>query len=182
MPSNFARFSNLARCSFASTTRRILVNSVGASTLVPTSLRWKLLRKAGIEASPSRIASKNFFGGSNIQIGRGAFINRECLFDASARIVIDSHVSVGMRVMFITSSHLSDDPSRRAGAVISEPIHVGSGVWIGAGATILPGVSIGEGAIVAAGAVVNRDCLPHTLYAGVPARAVRSFSTYETTS
>lgn len=182
MPRDFTRLFELLRYSLHSTARHVIVNNFIASTFVPTPLRWRLLSKAGLKASKSRITSKSFFGGINVHIGRDTFINRECLFDASAKIVLDSQVSVGMRVMFITSSHVLGGPNRRAEAVISEPIHVGAGAWIGAGATILPGVSIGEGAVVAAGAVVNRDCLPHTLYAGVPARAIRSLSTDETKS
>ncbi|WP_335644172.1 acyltransferase [Arthrobacter crystallopoietes] len=49
-------------------------------------------------------------------------------------------------------------------------------MWIGARATILPGVTIGPGAIIAAGAVVTKDCEPHTLYAGNPAKPVKSYA------
>jgi maltose O-acetyltransferase len=34
---------------------------------------------------------------------------------------------------------------------------------------ILPGVTVGEGTIIGAGAVVNKDCEPGAVYAGVPA-------------
>lgn len=63
---------------------------------------------------------------------------------------------------------------RRAGPSTQEPITVQEGTWIGARSTILPGVTIGAGVIVAAGSVVTRDCDPHSLYAGVPARKIRS--------
>jgi maltose O-acetyltransferase len=38
---------------------------------------------------------------------------------------------------------------------------------------VLPGVTVGDGCVIAAGAVVNADCQPDGLYAGVPARRVR---------
>ncbi|WP_275959789.1 DapH/DapD/GlmU-related protein [Arthrobacter sp. StoSoilB5] len=84
-----------------------------------------------------------------------------------------------MNVTFATSSHEVGGPSRRAGAATSAPIVVGDGSWIGAGAVILPGVNIGAGAIIAAGAVVAKDVKAHSLYAGVPARKIRSLSTAE---
>lgn len=155
------------------------INRIAASDAIPTSLRWRLLRIAGLELLKCRVAGKNFFGSRKIKIGQDCFINRECLFDGSDDIVLDSGVSVGMRVMFITSSHSSDDPRRRAGKAVSKPIFVGSGAWIGAGAMILPGVSIGRGSIIAAGAVVTGDCSPHTLYAGIPARPVRTLAASE---
>ena len=37
----------------------------------------------------------------------------------------------------------------------------------------MKGVTIGRGAIIAAGAVVNKDVLPYSLVAGVPAKFVK---------
>jgi hypothetical protein len=55
----------------------------------------------------------------------------------------------------------------------SEPIVIGSDVWISARVLILDGVTIGDGAIIAAGAVVNRDIDPYTIVGGVPAQVIR---------
>ena len=46
-------------------------------------------------------------------------------------------------------------------------------VWIASRVTILKGVTIGRGAIIAAGAVVNKEVLPYSLVAGVPAKFVK---------
>jgi maltose O-acetyltransferase len=40
--------------------------------------------------------------------------------------------------------------------------------------TVLPGVTIADDVVVAAGAVVTADCPEPGVYAGVPARLVRS--------
>lgn len=61
----------------------------------------------------------------------------------------------------------------RGGEVISMPIKIGGGCWIGARAVILPGVTVGNGCIIGAGAVVAKDCEPDGMYAGVPAKRVR---------
>lgn len=115
-------------------------------------------------------------GNGNIEIGDGTFINYNVWMNTAARIKIGRNCNIAMRVSFITSTHEIGSVDRRAGQNVSKPITVGNGVWIGANAVILPGVTINDGCIVAAGAVVNRDCEPNSLYAGVPAVKVKSLS------
>ncbi|MEW6530263.1 MAG: acyltransferase [Thermodesulfobacteriota bacterium] len=45
---------------------------------------------------------------------------------------------------------------------------------IGANSVILPGVTIGEGAAIGANSLVKTDCEPWTVYAGSPARRIRT--------
>lgn len=45
---------------------------------------------------------------------------------------------------------------------------------IGAEAVILPGVTIGRGVVIGANSLVKKDCEPWTVYAGSPARAIKS--------
>ncbi|MBT1002785.1 hypothetical protein KIH31_09220 [Paenarthrobacter sp. DKR-5] len=52
---------------------------------------------------------------------------------------------------------------------MSDPVLIGSDVWIGYGAVILSGVSIGDSAVIAAGAVVTSDVPENSVVAGVPA-------------
>ena len=62
------------------------------------------------------------------------------------------------------------------------PLKFGQGIiveddaWIGANATILAGVRIGKAAVIGAGAVVTRDIPSGTVWAGVPARQLRSLA------
>ncbi|WP_197471648.1 DapH/DapD/GlmU-related protein [Microbacterium oleivorans] len=76
--------------------------------------------------------------------------------------------------MILTSTHHQGPSHQRAAIARTKPVIIGDGVWIGAGSVILPGVQVGAGAVIAAGSVVNRDCEPDAMYAGVPARKVRS--------
>lgn len=113
-------------------------------------------------------------GASNIEIGRGTFINTEIRFGVpNAKVTIGKNVLIGPRVMFETMNHsLYCQPGKKRGKH-SLPIDVEDDVWIGGGAIITPGVKIGCGAVIAAGAVVTKDVEPYMLVGGVPARPIK---------
>lgn len=79
-----------------------------------------------------------------------------------------------MDVLFCGVTHEIGDSRKRAGKPIGKDIVIKNGSWIGARVTILPGVTVGEGCIIAAGSVVTKDCLPNTMYGGVPAKFIKS--------
>jgi len=108
-----------------------------------------------------------------VRIGEGSFVNYGCFFDGGAPIILGRDVALGYEVMLVNSSHAIGTRARRAGEPTAAPITIEDGAWVGARVVVLPGVRIGAGAVVAAGAVVTADCLPNSLYAGVPARWVR---------
>lgn len=61
---------------------------------------------------------------------------------------------------------------------ITKPITVGNNVYIGVRSIILPGVTIGDNCIIGAGSVVTKDVPPGTVYAGVPARFIKTTEDY----
>ncbi|MDA0168675.1 hypothetical protein OJ998_06220 [Solirubrobacter taibaiensis] len=153
----------------------LLFNWLQGSKLMPAGGRFVLLRLWGVRAATHRISDGCWFGGRDVEIGAGTFVNFGCVFDNLGPVRIGARCDLGMRVMLVTSSHLIAGAERRAGALDGKPVTIGDGVWIGAGAMILPGVTVGSGCLVAAGAVVTRDCEPNGVYAGNPARRVRDF-------
>jgi acetyltransferase-like isoleucine patch superfamily enzyme len=110
----------------------------------------------------------------HLSIGPETFINQECYFDAGAPITIGRRCGIGLGVMILTSVHTLGEDGHPSREPTYEPVTVGDRVGLFARVTVLPGVTIGECVSVAAGAVVTRDLEPWTLYAGVPARKVRS--------
>lgn len=152
-----------------------LVNGIASGALGLPALRVRLLRISGVRiGAGTKIHGRCWFGGTNVRIGDRSWINYGVVFDNSAAIVVGNDCLVGPQVLFITSSHAIGPSERRGGDPKAAPIVVGDGCWLGARSTVLPGVNIGNGSVVAAGAVVVEDCLPNTLYGGVPARAIRS--------
>lgn len=140
----------------------------------PRKARWLLLRAARVQTRAWNIAPGCYFSGPRITVGRGTFINRGCVFDASSPITIGERCAIGIGVTVLTSTHTIGPPERRAGQLVSRPVTVGDGCWIGSNVVLLPGVTVGAGCVIAAGAVVRADCDPDTMYAGVPASPVRT--------
>jgi maltose O-acetyltransferase len=153
--------------------RDIFINGLAASNFTPVFIRIMFYKLYGIDIKSKIIRSGCFFGKPRVAIGKGTFINYNCFFEATNKIIIGENCAIGMNVTFCNSNHKFDNPLRRAGDVQSEPIIIGNGVWIGANSTILPGVTIGDGCVIAAGSVVTKDCEPHSLYGGVPAKKIR---------
>ncbi|MDR8085751.1 acyltransferase, partial [Acinetobacter baumannii] len=60
------------------------------------------------------------------------------------------------------------------------PINIGNNVYLGTNTIILPGVSIGNNVIVGAGSLVNKDLADNAVYAGIPAKFIKTLDDYYT--
>jgi maltose O-acetyltransferase len=141
--------------------------------------RARVLRLVGHSIGDRTLLTSSFmlFGGRGatrrLTIGADCFINQDCVFDATAPIVIGENVNLGHGVLITTSHHLTGGPERRGGLLEPRPVRIGDGAWLASRVLVLPGVEIGDGAIVGAGAVVTRSVPPHSVVAGVPAREIK---------
>ena len=85
--------------------------------------------------------------------------NRACVGDRSnlysvERILLDEDSVVAQEAYLCTATHDFGDANL---PLLSAPIEVHSGAFIGARAFVLPGITIGERAVVGACSVVTRD-------------------------
>lgn len=104
-----------------------------------------------------------------LSIGKRTHINRDCIIQAYAPIVIGNNVSISFRCNIIAGGHDVNSPYFVGK---HRPICIEDHVWIGVGATVLGGVILGEGSVVCAGAVVTKSVPPYTIVAGVPAKKI----------
>jgi len=139
--------------------------------------RAEWLRLCGLDVGRDALLQPCHIGSPLVRIGAASYVGVGCVLEGRAAITLGSNVALGDQVMIVTSTHEHSDPRARAGAATGHPVTIGDGAWLGSRVTVLPGVHVGEGCVVAAGAVVTRDCAPHGLYAGVPARRVRELPT-----
>jgi acetyltransferase-like isoleucine patch superfamily enzyme len=116
------------------------------------------------------------FVGPFVEIQKDVRIGSHCKIQSHTFICelvsIGNNCFIGHGVMFINDLFSEGAP---AGGDRSKwkSTRIGDRVSIGSNATILP-VSICDGAVIGAGAVVTRDILKPGVYAGNPARLLRS--------
>ncbi|WP_158521729.1 acyltransferase [Thioclava marina] len=99
------------------------------------------------------------------------------LMAENAHISIGNGTLVGGNVHFYVANHRFDDPEVPIidqGHYPARDIVVEEDAWIGANVTVLSGVRIGRHAVIAAGSVVTRDVPSFTVWAGVPARQIKT--------
>jgi acetyltransferase-like isoleucine patch superfamily enzyme len=118
-----------------------------------------------------------------VAIGSGL----KCIDGNEENIRIERHVAIGHNVHLwnFDEIHIGQFCMIAAGVTISNgwhdkatfvpasgPVSVGPGCWIGVNATIVGSITIGANSIIGAGALVNKDVLPNSIVAGVPAKII----------
>lgn len=108
---------------------------------------------------------------ASVTMGSGVQINRDVHIDYTGGLLIGDNVLISEAVVLYTHDHGLDPRSEP----ISYQKNIAQGAWIGARAILLPNCRIvGESAIIGAGSVVTSDVPPKCIYAGNPARLIRS--------
>ena len=105
-----------------------------------------------------------------LHVGDHCWIGQEVWIDNLADVHLGDHVCLSQRAYLCTGSH---DYSRRTFDLITSPISIGAGVWVGAAAIVLAGVRLGSNTVIAAGSLVKDDFPSSSVVAGTPARTVK---------
>ena len=113
--------------------------------------------------------------GPMIEIGDRVFIGKGVEFNCRERIHVNDDALIAAGCRLIDCDH-GTAPGQLIGAqpIATAGIVVGKGAWLGANVLVLRGAQIGDGAIVGAGSVVTQHVPAGEIWAGVPARFLRS--------
>ena len=110
---------------------------------------------------------------ARIRIGRGTYINRHTMLDASEQIQIGADCMIGPFCYITDHDHgMENGIPIKNQPLVGAAVMIEDDVWIGAHVTILKGVRVGSGAVVGAGAVVTRNVPSGAIVAGVPAKVI----------
>jgi putative colanic acid biosynthesis acetyltransferase WcaF len=101
-----------------------------------------------------------------LTVGDFTWLGEETWLLNLAPIHIEDNVCISQRALLCTGNHNYQSPTFD---LITRPIHIASGAWVGADALVGPGVNIGTHAVLCAGSVATKDLDPWTIYQGNPA-------------
>lgn len=140
-------------------------------------LKRRLLRWCGADVGDNvRVCSSvRILGGGALTIGDNTWVGHDSMLVCSDAVRIGANVNIAPRVFIGTGTHeITPEAESVAGPGISLPIEIGNGCWLCAGATVIAGARLAPMSILAAGALFRSDrSLPHSLYAGIPARHIK---------
>lgn len=117
--------------------------------------------------------------GGAIEIGDGTSIQFDFHCGAANQVVIGKDVLIAGRVYISDHDHVFDHcelPPRLCRDLVSSPVIIEDGVWLGEGCVVLKGVRIGRRSVVGANAVVTKSVPDGCVVCGVPAKIVRRIS------
>jgi maltose O-acetyltransferase len=108
--------------------------------------------------------------GYNIHVGRGVFMNFNCVLLDVTTITIGDGTQIGPAVQIYAADHPRNPGLRRQNLENGCPVSIGANVWIGGGAILLPGINIGDDAVIGAGSIVTHNVPAGATVVGNPAR------------
>lgn len=124
---------------------------------------------------------KNYRGqklNPSLKVGNNVYINTGFLCLVTNSITIKDDVTIGPNVSVMSHNH-GLDPEKESyldNELITKPVIIEQGVWIGDKAIILPGVTIGEKTIIGAGSVVTKSIDGYCIAAGNPCRVLKRYN------
>lgn len=101
----------------------------------------------------------------NLKMGDRSAIDFETLIYSLDKVTIEDYVSISYRVNINTGSHDQSDPHF---SLITKPVVIESGAFIGTESYIAPGITIGQMAVIGARSVVTKDMPPNMVCFGHP--------------
>ena len=94
----------------------------------------------------------------------------ECRIENLAQVTIGSNVCVSQKAMLLTGNH---DYKKVGFDLITKPIILADGAWIGANAVVCPGITANSHSVLTVGSVATKNLEAYAIYQGNPAVKVK---------
>ncbi|MDX6286233.1 MAG: hypothetical protein QOG53_1718 [Frankiales bacterium] len=109
-----------------------------------------------------------------LSIGPHTIIRQGVTISASESVVIEEFVGLGGYCSINDSNHTFSvkDGAIHNAPVVTAPIRIGAGSWIGDRVAILAGANIGKGCFIGANSIVRGNIPDYSIVVGMPGRVV----------
>lgn len=105
-----------------------------------------------------------------LEIGDFCWIGEEVWIDNLTQVKIGNNVCISQGAMLLTGNHNYKKPTFD---LITQPIVLENGAWVGAKSVVLPGSCLRSHAVLAVGSVASGVLEAYSIYQGNPAQKVR---------
>lgn len=161
--------------------KRVVWNIVAAFLfrpfITPVFRKWRiaLLRMFGakVEWDANVYASVKIWAPWMLQMGHRACLGPEVICYNQDWVVLEDDAIVSQYSYLCTAGHDVDHANTADSGLITAPIVLRRGAWVGSRAYIGMEVEIGEGAVVGATASVYKSVEPWTVVGGNPAKVIK---------
>ena len=139
---------------------------------LPVSFKVAVLRWFGAKIGTSVMIKP----GVNIKypwlltIGDYVWVGEKVWIDNLSMVSIGNNVCLSQGAMLLTGNH---DYRRPTFDLVTKPIWLADGVWIGAQSVVCPGITCQSHSVLAVGSMATRDMESYGIYQGNPAVWVR---------
>lgn len=150
----------------------------GVKYYIGLNVKFRISSYSFVDLGPKTwIDSNSYISASGkIKIGYNNYFNTNCKLVAMERITIGNNNLFGPNVVIVDHNHQFSQPEVlicKQGFQI-KGINIGSDIWIGANTVICAGVEICDHVVVGANSVVVKSIFKPGVYAGAPARYIKS--------
>lgn len=151
-----------------------LINPLTVNTYLPIPVGFKvwLLRQLGAKIGRGVMIKPavNIKYPWLLSVADYVWIGEQVWIDNLSLVQIGSHSCLSQGAMLLTGNH---DYQHSTFDLVTRPITLENGSWVGAKSLVCPGVTVHSHAVLGAGSVATRSLEPYTIYQGNPAVAVR---------
>jgi len=105
-----------------------------------------------------------------LQVGDNCWIGERAWIDNLDNVIIGNNCCLSQGALLLCGNH---HYGKTTFDLITRPIVIEDGVWIGAQSTVTGGVTCSSHSVLAAGSVASTDMEPYGIYRGNPAVKVK---------
>ena len=106
----------------------------------------------------------------HLTIGNYVWIGENVWIDCLVAITIGDNACISQGAVLLTGSH---NYKKKTFDLITRPVTLADGVWIGAGAIVNLGVTAASHAVLTSGSVATKNLRAYSIYQGNPAVKIR---------